>query len=244
MKILLILVLVLGLGGGIYVSQKNTTSDSTAIENKAETNTANTVATTPSASETATTVSAPSAVSLKTGTYALIQNESSIAWEASKPLISGYTHTGTIGLSKGEIVVKGSALSGNFTIDMNTIKVTSLGGGKAGKETALEGHLKGDNFFGTTSFPTGSFTIDSVTANSSSNSYTVKGNLTLKGVTKPVEFPVTITQSGDGKITAKGPVAINRTLWGITYASGNFYDNVANNAIDDTIKLQLTLVAK
>lgn len=236
MKIFIALVIALALGGGLYVSQNTNTSKEVTEEKKV-------VVVEPAAQVVpATAVSSKTAI--KSGTYTLITNESVIAWEASKPKISGYTHTGTIGLKSGSLAIQDTASKGTFTIDMNTIKVTSLGGGKAGKESLLESHLKGDNFFGATTNPTGTFTVDSITTATAKDTYTVKGNLTLKGTTKPVEFPVVMTQSATGKVTAQGAVTINRTLWGITYGSGTFFDNLADNAIDDNIKLRLTLVAQ
>lgn len=181
---------------------------------------------------------------LKLGTYALLPSESVIEWSAGKPLISDYVHKGTIGLSAGSLVVSEKTSTGSFTIDMNAIKVLSLGGGKAGKESALESHLKGDNFFASAKFPTGAFKVNSMEKKEGVGSYLIKGDLTLKGVTKPVELSAAVTQGTDGKITATGPVTINRTLWGITYGSGSFFSGLANNAIDDNIKLNLKLVAK
>jgi polyisoprenoid-binding protein YceI len=189
-------------------------------------------------------VSVQGAASLKPGMYALLPSESVIEWSAGKPLISDYVHKGTIGLSAGSLLVSEKTSTGSFTIDMNAIKVLSLGGGKSGKESALESHLKGDNFFASAQFPTGAFKVNSMEKKAGADSYLIKGDLTLKGVTKPVELSAIVKQGTDGKITASGPVTINRTLWGITYGSGSFFSGLANNAIDDNIKLNLKLVAK
>jgi len=250
MKSTFIILAVIGLGVGAYVMTKDTSPDAmvtTSNEVVATTNSGNTNAATTQTNQQATPQAAAqesSATAIKVGTYSLITNESSIVWEAGKPQISGYTHTGTIGLSSGAFVVADKAFSGKFTINMNDIKVTSLGGGKVGKESALETHLKKADFFDSETYPTGTFAIDSLTQTATANTYTVKGKLTLKGITKPVEFPVVISQSANGKVVATGPVTIDRTLWGITYGSGSFFSNLADNAIDNNIKLRLTLTAK
>jgi len=251
-KSIFIILAVIGLGSGaFYVLTKDTSSDTTVtkITNEAvvTAHSGNTNTTTTQANQQTTRqagAQGDSMIATKVGKYNLITNESSIIWEASKPLISGYTHTGTIGLSSGAFVVADNTFSGIFTINMNDIKVTSLGGGKVGKESALESHLKKADFFDSETYPTGTFAIDSVTQTAAANTYTVKGKLTLKGITKPVEFPVVITQSASGKVTATGPVTIDRTLWGITYGSGSFFSNLADNAVDNNIKLRLTLIAK
>lgn len=253
MKIPAIIGVVLLIGLGVYfgfVRESNNVAleSAGAKESVAVTPPVETAATTSSPLSTGTTSpQAPqAAISLKSGTYALLPSESVIEWSAGKPLISGYVHKGTIALSSGSLVLSEKTGTGSFTIDMNTIKVVSLGGGKSGKESALESHLKGDNFFASAKFPTGAFKVNSMEMEKKQgvDTYVIKGDLTLKGVTKPVELLAVVKQGADGKITASGPVVINRTQWGITYGSGSFFDGLADNAIDDNIQLTLKLVAK
>ncbi len=232
-KNIIIALVVVGVIGIFYFTTQNSVSDPTS--------------TTQETSNTTNTQRSPTGQDSQTAgvsTYSLIPAESSIKWSAGKPAISGYTHTGTIGLTSGSLIQQPTGYAGTFVIDMNSIKITSLGGGKVGKESALEGHLKGDDFFSATTFPTGTFTVNSITSTGVKDSYIVKGDLTLKGKTNPVEFPAVMTQVADGKITAQGSVDIDRTKWDITYGSGSFFSNLADNAIDNTIKLSLTLVAK
>jgi len=197
-------------------------------------------------SEQQTQTSAPDgATKVPNGSYAVDTTQSSVQWAVGKPLIEGYLNSGTIGLSEGTIVVNEPSASGSFIIDMNTIRVGSTPK-KPGKETALEGHLKGKDFFDVEKFPTGTFAITTVTPNADSDTthqYTVAGNLTLKGVTKPVTFPAAIYLK-DGMLHADATLGINRTEWGIIYGSGTFFDNMANNAIEDTIHLTLTVIGK
>lgn len=185
------------------------------------------------------------ATKVKNGSYVVDTTLSSVGWAVGKPLIEGYINSGTIGLSEGTVTVNEPKASGNFVIDMNTIHVGATPK-KPGKETALEGHLKGKDFFDVEKFPTGTFAITAVTPNADSDTthqYTVIGDLTLKGVTKSVTFPAAIYEK-DGMLHAHATFGINRTEWGIIYGSGTFFDNMANNAIEDTIHLTLTVIAK
>src|SRR3989344_4719094 len=73
--------------------------------------------------------------------------------------------------------------------------------------------------------------------------YTIEGDLTLKGQTHPVSFDAVIYENADGTIRAEAATEIDRTKWGITAGSASFFDNLADNAIDNMIALSFTLVA-
>lgn len=217
-----VIVLVIIFGGGYYLSQQGSQPADTQTE------TTNTV------QETSTRPSV--------GTYTVIAEESSINWTAGKPLIAGYVHTGTLNVQSGTVEVADSSASGSFVIDMTSVKVTSLGGGKAGKESALEAHLKKDDFFGIETYPTATFTISSIAPTEEADTYTVTGGLTMKDKTNEVTFPVRIYME-EGKLHAYADFTIDRTLWGITFASASVFDNLANNAIGDEVTLSLKLTS-
>jgi polyisoprenoid-binding protein YceI len=85
----------------------------------------------------------------------------------------------------------------------------------------LEGHLKGPDFFDVAAQPTTSFVASEIKAGGDAavpgTTHSVKGNLTLKGVTKEVTFPATIAVAGKD-VTAKAEFSINRKDFGIVYA--------------------------
>ena len=77
---------------------------------------------------------------------------SSIEWKGEKVVGS---HEGTIALKSSELIFKNNTLKGgSFVIDMTTIACTDLTGEYKGK---LEGHLKSDDFFSVSNFPTSKF---------------------------------------------------------------------------------------
>lgn len=183
-------------------------------------------------------------VTPKAGNYSIDTEASVIGWSGQKPLISGYVHKGVIKFKEGSITIGDATASGSFIIDMNTIEATSLGGGKAGKESALEKHLKSADFFNVEKFPTASVTIESVSPVAGvANEYTVSGTLSIVGKSNPITFPAKIVADKNGVLHANATLSIDRTVWGITYGSGSFFDNMANNAIDNTIALELSVVA-
>ncbi|TPD66024.1 YceI family protein [Flavobacterium microcysteis] len=185
-------------------------------------------------------------VSGEAASYKVDNANSKIDWTGSKPTGK---HTGTINLTDGTVSIKDNVLdSGKFTIDMNTITVTDLKAGD-GKED-LEGHLKGtggteadyDHFFNVKKYPQSTFEITkAVTENGKT---AVEGNLTMKGITKNVKFPATVTVNGDTVTLVSDPFTINRTLWNVNYGSKSVFDNLGDKFINDDIELKVSISAK
>lgn len=178
-------------------------------------------------------------------TYAVDVATSSIGWVGSKT-VGNDKHTGTLALKDGELSVEnGEIKAGKFTIDMTKLTVTDLKAGE-GKEK-LEGHLSNADFFDVPQFPTGNFEITGVEklaqADANGATHTIKGNLTLKGITKNISIPANVTISGDG-LSATAKFAIDRTQWEIMYNSGKLADMAKEKIISDAVELELTLNAK
>lgn len=179
------------------------------------------------------------------GSYVVDANESIVNWSGKKPLIDGYLNSGEISLTEGSIEVTETGATGSFVIDMDTLRV-GLTAKKPDQETSLEGHLKGDRWFNVEVYPTATFVINEFAPQADSATtftYTIEGDLTLKGETHPVTFDAVIYENADGTIRAEAATEIDRTKWGITAGSASFFDNLADNAIDDMIALSFTLVA-
>ena len=182
--------------------------------------------------------------SIESTNYTVDTQNSVIEWTGSKP--SG-KHNGTINLKSGELAVKNDTIeSGMFVIDMNSIVVSDLAAGD-GKED-LEAQLKGtgdkageDHFFNVTKFPEGTFEIVSITAENGKAK--INGNLTLKGVTKPVEFTATTTNNGDEMTLTSDAFLINRTHWNVNYASKSIFDDLKDKFVNDDIELVVKLKA-
>ena len=227
-------VIILVVGGWLYIDNKSETNDtSTTVgekNNEGDEINQNTV--------NARQVVMP-------GSYVVDTSASTVGWAGKKPLIDGYINSGTLDLSEGVITVTNATAAGSFTIDMNTLKV-GLTAKKPGQESVLEGHLKGDSWFNVTEFPTASFNITNVSVRTDSDStfqYDVTGDLTMKGVTNEINFPAEIYETATGQVQVEATTTIDRTRWGLTAMSGSFFDNLADNVIDDSIQLSFTLVA-
>jgi polyisoprenoid-binding protein YceI len=125
-------------------------------------------------------------------------------------------------------------------MDMNTIK-NNLGIQK------LDEHLKNDDFFSVSKYPESSFVIKTITPSSVDGAkvgrYIISGNLTIKGIEKPISFPATIIAIGDDSIKAESSFAINRAEWDIKYNSQSFFSGLGDKVIRDAVEITLDLLA-
>lgn len=169
-------------------------------------------------------------------TYATAQNKkidvkkSTINWVGKK--VTG-EHTGTINFKDGLLIFKNDKLKGgNFTVDMPTISCTDLSGEWKQK---LDGHLKSDDFFGVEKFSTSTLVFKKI-GTKGNGVYTVTADLTIKGITNPIVFDITIKGN-----TASTNLKIDRTKYGIKYGSGSFFDNLGDKTIYDDFELTVNL---
>ncbi|GAA0871290.1 hypothetical protein GCM10009117_04360 [Gangjinia marincola] len=174
--------------------------------------------------------------------YTVNTDESIINWVGSKPTED---HTGTIKLKEGQVSVQENKLqSGMFVVDMTSINVTDLEGDE---KASLEGHLKGstkekeDHFFNVSQYPTAKFEVTGISENDGQKM--LSGNLTMKGKTKNISIPVTTTFDGNKMMLTSDEFMINRTEWGVNYASKSVFDDLKDNFVNDDIKLKISLVA-
>ena len=173
------------------------------------------------------------ATSLFSGSAALAAEidvaQSTIKWTGSK--ITGSNHTGLISPKSSSLTVKdGSVVAGRVVIDMTTMTVSDLDGERAQKFLR---HMMNEDFFEVGKFPTATLNIKA------DKNGQMMGDLTIKGVTKPFSFPVTMK---DGKYVGK--TTFDRTTFGIIYKSGNFFEDLGDKIINDDIEIEFEIVLK
>lgn len=156
--------------------------------------------------------------------------KSTVTWKAYK--VTG-SHTGTVALQSGALAFdNGQLTGGEFTVDMTTLTATDLEGEWKDK---LVGHLKSEDFFSVEKHNLSNLVFTQVKA-SGKNSYEVTGNLTIKGITKPVTFDLSVYGS---KATAT--LKVDRAQYDIRYGSGSFFDNLGDKTIYDEFDLVVDL---
>jgi polyisoprenoid-binding protein YceI len=161
--------------------------------------------------------------------------ESEVIWKGSS--LEG-KHDGYAYISKGELLIENDQVAGG-TVEIDMNKTEGPGHDKGNN---LIDHLKGPDFFDVKKFPFSTIVITKV-ATINGEHKKVTGNLTIKGIKRPVSFPARI-QVKNGIVKAEANLTIDRTDWGILYKSGKFYDNLADKAISDSVGFQIRIIAK
>ena len=110
----------------------------------------------------------------------------------------------------------------NFTVDMESVDSNSADRDK---------HLKNADFFNSKQFPTATFKSTAVKAGAGAGELSVTGDLTIRGITKPVT--IAMKKSGEGKdpkgtqlAGAEGTFTIKRSEFDVKYGIPGVSDDV------------------
>lgn len=172
--------------------------------------------------------------------YVLDTLNSRVEWKGYKVFKSENTsHFGTITFESGDVTVKDGKLeSGKFVADMNSLTSVDLKD-DAEQLGKLNGHLKSGDFFETEKFPTASYEITKVTPSAEGDYNTLlDGNLTIKGISKPVQFKANVSINEGVVSIATEPKDIMREEFGVKFQSP-----AENGVIKDEVSLQINVKA-
>jgi polyisoprenoid-binding protein YceI len=172
---------------------------------------------------------AASAAAATTAKYAFDQSSSKVGWVGSK--VTG-KHEGGFATFKGTVDVEGGAPEkSKVNVEIQTDSLTS-------DTEQLTGHLKSPDFFDTKAQPKASFVSTEIKKGGDKGaSHTVTGNLTIKGISKSITFPATITLTGDAA-NVDAEFSINRRDFSLNYAGK------PNDLIRDDVVIKLTIRGK
>lgn len=154
-------------------------------------------------------------------------------------------HHGEVKISSGTLHFDHGALTdGEFTIDMRAITCTDLKGDSL--HDVLINHLRDHDFFDTAIHPEARFVITEASvipdAAPGAPNLAIRGDLTLKGVTHPLEFEAVAGYTAEGRPAAQAALSLDRTRWNVIYGSGKFFRNLAGHLVNDLIEIQVRIV--
>ena len=167
---------------------------------------------------------------------------SALSWKGFKP---GGEHYGKLPISAGQLDIKDDVLHGGYvTIKMDGIIVEDLKAEEGGDK--LKAHLEGEDFFDVAKYPEAKFELTEVPAEGLkiADIKELKGNLTLKDVTKNITIPVASIQrdTATGKYSFTSQTfRINRADWNVKYGSKSFFTGLGDKFINDEIELSFVL---
>lgn len=165
---------------------------------------------------------------------------SNVEWKGYKVFKSENTsHFGTIKFESGDVTVKDGELeSGKFVANMESLSSEDLKN-DAEHLGKLNTHLKSADFFEVEKFPTSSYEITKVSSSSEGDYNTIlDGNLTIKGITKPVQFKANVAVNGAEVSIATEPKDVMREDFGVKFQSP-----AANGVIKNEVTLQIRVKA-
>jgi polyisoprenoid-binding protein YceI len=156
-------------------------------------------------------------------------------------------HAGTVQLGPGTIDIKDGLLAGgHLTVDMTTLRCTDIT--DPALNAHLVAHLESDDFFSTERYPNAEFDMLAATIRSGVKpgepNYQIRGDFTLRGLTKPLDFPAVVARKTEGAFTAQARLDIDRTLWGSVYGSAKFFGGLGQHLVNDVLHLYLKVVTK
>ena len=177
--------------------------------------------------------------------YKVDVDSSSIQWIGRK--VTG-EHDGNLEILYGNIrryldTKNTEVIKGNIVIDMTTITNKDIENKQYQKY--LVDHLKDEDFFDVAHFSKSELKIlsnDLISLTDNSNNTKIKAEITIKGITKEIEFPAKIEFSDDFAI-ATGTIDIDRTLFGIRYKSKSYFPDMGDYFIYDDFTLNFLIKA-
>ncbi len=172
--------------------------------------------------------------------YQLDVKKSKLFWKAPKNRHNGFILFNSGALSN---FTAGRPTRGTFSINMNSMR--SIDEASAAGRKKVDDELRNENFFAVSKYPAATMVVSKILPDPNRTSSRVYGELTIKEVTKPIEFTTIMKQSGD-TITATADINISRANWNIDLQrnpkSWNPFDGLKDHLVDDEILVNLELL--
>jgi polyisoprenoid-binding protein YceI len=171
--------------------------------------------------------------------YNIDSAESSIRWLGKK--ITG-SHNGTINIAEGILTMTdGELTAGEFIVDTRSIKILDIADHETNEQFA--GHLASEDFFASEDYPTATLAISKVSKHVNTN-YHITADLTIRGITKPIEFDAEVRSILEDTLKVSARLVIDRTKYNMKFRSGHFFKDLGDALIYDEFILDVQLKAR
>lgn len=170
--------------------------------------------------------------------------QSVVKWRGTE-MRGSDSHEGILKLREGFLEFEDDRLTGGYFIaDMHSITVTDIPESDPVPRRYLTEHLESEDFFYVEKYPIAGFEITQ-TRELEGDRFRITGNLSVRDVTRAVEFTATKESSGSSlRYTAS--FTIDRFAYNISY-QGSYWKRVTslidNNFVDAEISISIELVA-
>ena len=177
-----------------------------------------------------------STFSLDRGKYIADSESSAVFWECG--WLGGKNHNGDVYLEEGLLFIKdNNNLTGSFLVDMTTIDCFDEK--NIGTKNKIIGHLKSDDFFDVKNYQKAKLEIIS-SENIGGNMFLFKGNLTIKGITNPVQMKGEVQKLNSG-YSADINLVFDRSKYDVRYRSVVFFSDLGDGIISDDVFLSVKI---
>lgn len=168
-------------------------------------------------------------ISISAQTYEIDTKASKLAWRSLKV---GGEHQGFVVIKSGWVKVEdGKLTGGEFIINMEKISVTDVEDTETQQE--IIDHISDWKFFNVEKYNTSKFVITKY------EDGMLYGDLTIKGITKAVNFEADYSHGNGGFKSSSSAFSISREKWNLKLT--NF---IKNAAVKDKLYFKVKVVAK
>ena len=179
---------------------------------------------------------------LSAGRLDLVADKSHVRW-TGRNLTN--QHHGEVAIKSGwlELNGNGAPMAGELVVDMTRLSCADLTDKDMNK--GLIAHLSSADFFKVSKFPEASFRLTGETALLGSTpgrpNYEVTGEMTVRGVTREIEFPAMLYPV-EGGVSFQARLDLDRVDHGAVYGSGSVFERLGMHLVNDLVDIQVTAV--
>lgn len=132
----------------------------------------------------------------------------------------------------------------NVIVDMDMSSFTVDNFEDAESKNKLTGHLKSDDFFKISTFPTSKFELTSLEESTGDFNSLISGNLTILDVTKNISFEANVNVSANEVSIKSKDFVVDRRDWGLSYNTEGTTGVPTDYLISDEVGFTINIIVQ